>query len=396
MANTLPFTQKFLKRLQKIDRGTLEKQAKDLYDAVALRDEILGQIGDGLLIVSQDLKLKYVNYQASLWLEIPGNALNAPLSQSVEDTELLKFIRMHVSDLQTTLVGDVSILTPKELGFRIHLIPLSSGDILIRLAERVTGQDTQPRYLEEKRMEALLRLTAGIAHEIGNPLAAIDIHLNLLKKEIRNLDHPKSLKIDSAVEVIHEETRRLDRIVRNFLKATRNPPLRFRMENINLLMDETLAVLQPELASNGIELKLKLDKTIPVFLMDRERLRPLFLNIIKNAIEAMDKPRKMLSIQTLKRKNAVVLTFQDNGCGIHESSLPHIFDAYYTTKTDGSGLGLMTVYNAVRDHGGKIDVRSKVGKGSSFNITLPVRLPHLQLPEYPVKNKSGEGMKVKE
>lgn len=89
-----------------------------------------------------------------------------------------------------------------------------------------------------------------------------------------------------------------------------------------------------------------------------------------------------LTISTLKKEKAVILRFKDEGQGIPENDLPHIFEAYYTTKEEGSGLGLMTVFNTVREHGGRIEVTSQVGKGSAFTLLLPIREPQLQLPQY--------------
>jgi signal transduction histidine kinase len=231
------------------------------------------------------------------------------------------------------------------------------------------------------RMESLVRLAGGIAHEIGNPLNAITIHLELLKKRLAGLPDSKRKEIADSLCDIQDETRRLDRIIRNFLKATRKPPLRFRLDDLNEVVSDALAFLKPELDVAKILVKFSKDKGLPEFLMDRERLYYAFMNLIKNALESM--PRGgTLKIGLTHKQHCVIVTITDTGCGIAEKDLARIFDIYYTTKPEGSGLGLMMVFDAIAEHGGKIEVASKLNKGTGFKVLLPIREPQLQLPDY--------------
>ena len=191
--------------------------------------------------------------------------------------------------------------------------------------------------------------------------------------------------MEDSLRAMEEETQRLDQIVRNFLRATRRKPLQFEPLQINDLLQKTLFFLSPELKTARIRILEELDKRMPIFLLDPERIHQVCLNIIKNEIHAMPKGGT-LRIQTKVHEKLCLIHFQDTGIGIPEDKIHKIFDAYYTTKEEGSGLGLMIVYQIIREHGGRIEVSSKLGEGTTFSAILPIRTEKLGLPE-PEKKK---------
>jgi two-component system, sporulation sensor kinase E len=372
-----PFIHKVLNRLDRVDRESVQNYLKQLAHENTLQAEIFDHLNEGILLASGS-EIIYANRQASLWLgtEIEDRT---PVADAVQDRELADFITNNLRGLKQKSVGDVPIIHPREMTLRVILVPLESGkesDVLILLSNISEEKNRQDDNMS--RIEALASLAAGIAHEIGNPLNSISIHLELLKKDAQSLPENKRKSVEKTLEVLAGETSRLDRIVRNFLKATRKPPLRFKNEDLNQILEDAVRFMAPELEKNKIKASLKTDKALPGFMMDRERLYQAFINLVKNAMEAMPKGGT-LSMTISHRGKVAHLSFKDEGGGIHEKDLPHIFDAYYTTKEEGSGLGLMTVYNVVREHGGRIEVASKTGKGSVFTLHLPIRQPKLQL-----------------
>lgn len=155
--------------------------------------------------------------------------------------------------------------------------------------------------------------------------------------------------------------------------------MRFEATRVNELIGKTATLLKPELKARRISLREILDKNIPPFLLDAERMQQVFLNLIKNSIHAM--PHKgTLCIRTELKDKLCLIHFQDTGVGIPEEKLPRIFDAYYTTKEEGTGLGLVIVYQIVREHGGRIEVSSKPNVGTTFTLILPLRKEKLGLP----------------
>ena len=196
------------------------------------------------------------------------------------------------------------------------------------------------------------------------------------------------------INVISSETRRLDEIIRDFLKATRRPPLRYKKDSVNDILDGVLKILRPEIIKVKVKIKASLEKRIPEFLMDRDRIHEAFVNLIKNAIEAMPKGGE-LRLSTRFREKVCYIAFQDEGAGVFPKDLPHIFEAYYTTKHEGSGLGLAQVDQVVREHGGRIDVKTEPGKGSIFTLILPIRREKLSLPGPPQNRDAFLGIGAK-
>jgi two-component system, sporulation sensor kinase E len=386
MPKQVPFIHKLLGKIDRLDRESIQNYITGLADDTAVYQQILNHLNDGVLLVAPDATLLYANQQAQHWI---GTAFKSGkplrLSQILKDRELADFILGHIPATSERAVANLSILTPREMTLRVTVLPLIPDDkkvTLIVLTQVPPSENSQDPKTD--KFQALISLAAGIAHEIGNPLNAIAIHLELLKKEVAALADPKKKHLEKALNVLNAETARLDRIVRNFLKATRKPPLRYKLENLNRILEDAAGFMNPELEENKVRLDLNLDPRIPVFLLDRERLYQAFINLIKNAMESMPRGGG-LKISSAYEAPVVMIRFKDEGSGIKESDMPHIFEAYYTTKEEGSGLGLMTVYNAVKEHGGRIEVTSKPGKGSAFVIYLPVRKPNLQLPQYKAK-----------
>lgn len=391
MPQHTPFIHKLSSKLQRLDRQTLELYLNDWAQANTQLYEILDQLTEGVVVTDPSGKIIFINTTALSWIgsgSLPDSKMS--LQDYAADAELNKLLSIHLPKISQRLVSDVKILTPREMRLRVMIQPLETSqqnEILILLQDISFHAHTEdPKHFS---IEALASLAAGIAHEIGNPLNAIQIHLQLLQKASRELSEAKQRNFEKALSVIQSETSRLDRIVRNFLKAARKPPLRFKTDDLGKILEEALRFLAPEMKHQKVHAELSVDKTIPPFLMDRERLHMAFINLLKNGLEAMPKGGT-LQISMTRKGNLVSILFKDQGHGIDPRDLPHIFEAYYTTKAEGSGLGLMTVYQVIQEHGGRIEVSSKPGKGSLFMLHLPMRQPKLQLPTPEV----GDGRKA--
>lgn len=383
MPRKVPFIHKFLKRLDRLDRESIQKYFLALAEERSVYEEILQELNEGVLILNAKGQVRFLNRQAAIWLDLQPEAVQHKMIRvAIKDSELATFIETRLAGLKEKVIGEISLLTPRELRLRVFLTPLENSqekDILVLLmnlsSEKKSGSE------KDKMIEPLIRLASGVAHEIGNPLNSIGIHLQLLRKNLKALPEAKRPVFEKTIQVLHAETERLDKIVRNFLKATRRPPLRFETENPNEILDEAIGFMRLELEKSGVSIQFRRDPELPAFLIDRERLYQAFINLIKNAKEAMP-DGGVLRTSLAHQDKVALLIFKDEGKGIPEKDLPHIFEAYYTTKDEGSGLGLMTVFNAVRDHGGRIEVASRPHHGTTFTLLLPIRQPKLQLPQY--------------
>jgi signal transduction histidine kinase len=215
-------------------------------------------------------------------------------------------------------------------------------------------------------------LAAGVAHEIGNPLNSLNIHLQLIEREARKLNGAKSAELHESVEVARAEINRLDSIISQFLRAIRPTRPQLRPENINSIVEEAVRFLALEIKDRDIVVEQELRSDLPLLEIDRDQMKQAFYNVIKNSFEAM-KSRGILRIRTDMDESHVIVRFSDTGGGISAENLSRVFEPYFTTKTSGTGLGLLIVRRIVREHGGELSIESSEGKG----LTLTIRLPHV-------------------
>lgn len=230
----------------------------------------------------------------------------------------------------------------------------------------------EARLHRSESLASLTTVAAGVAHEIKNPLASIGIHLQLLRKAFQR---KQTLGIADAaryLDVIDEEIERLNGIVVDFLFAVRPMDVRLRLEPLNRIVDEVLNFVSYELSDHGITIRRQLGEFLPKMRLDENLMKQALLNIIKNAMNAMESGGGVLTVSTKHTGDSVVLTISDTGTGMDETTLRKIFEPYFTTKSSGSGLGLTMVFKVIKEHQGEISVDSKLGEGTTFTITLPV------------------------
>lgn len=384
MPSQPPFVHKLLKRFERVDKESAQIYLRNLAQENHLCWEILDALDEGIVLLAADGSPTWLNARAQRWLGFQlASSPRGHVTEWIDDPELRSFLRKKLAGLQYRASGEVQILAPQEMTLRIILLPLTQaggGEILMLLTD-ISEESSWFREQERgARIEALVSLAAGVAHEIGNPLNSISIHLQLLKKELENVPDAQKSRIEKMLGVVTAETSRLDAIVKNFLRAARRPPLRFQLNNLNKIVQGAVDFMKPQLETQKITVQMRPDPHPPSFMIASDRLHQVFINLIKNAQEAMPEGG-LLRISVGHKGKVASVRIQDGGMGIPSQDLPYIFDAYFTTKKEGSGLGLMTVYDSITEHGGKIDVASKVGEGTTFTIWLPMRQPRLQLPE---------------
>jgi two-component system, sporulation sensor kinase E len=240
--------------------------------------------------------------------------------------------------------------TPDD-GANGHAEPVGHAIILRDITE---SRRSTEKTIESERFNALTLLAAGVAHEIGNPLNSLHIHLQLMERKVRKLDGKVKEELQEAIAISRAEITRLDSIVTQFLQAIRPSKPTLHAENVNSMVE---AELRPDL---------------PLLQLDRDQMKQAFYNVIKNSFEAM-KRRGILRIRTDLDATHANISFTDTGGGMSAESLSRVFEPYFTTKSSGSGLGLLIVRRIVREHGGEMAIESNEGKG----LTLTIRLPYL-------------------
>ena len=226
-----------------------------------------------------------------------------------------------------------------------------------------------PPIPDQERLAYVGALAGGLAHEIKNPLSTMTITLGLLREDLeaRRGDPEKALR---RVKVLEREVARLEEILADFLQFAGRHPLERRGTDLNALVSEVLDFITPSALKKRIEVRSHLSPEVPPLMLDRDRVKQALLNLVLNALEAMA-GRGELLVQTTVRGGAVRLDVTDTGPGIPPEILPRIFEAYFSSKKTGTGLGLPIARRIVEEHGGILEVFTEVGKGTRFTIWLP-------------------------
>jgi signal transduction histidine kinase len=245
----------------------------------------------------------------------------------------------------------------------VLLITLISMWFLYRSQKRHTkGMQSMERRLQQaERLSAMGRMAAGVAHEIRNPLNAISMAAQRLQR---------NNKIE-IIPVIRDEIKRLNSIIEEFLQFSRTDKLDFQRLDLSALLGQILILIGDEAESGGIEIRKSLPGGPLPVMADKDKLKQAFLNITKNALEAMDKGGRVTLVVEEEGKGWWKIGISDTGEGIPGNKLQHIFDPDYTTKEKGLGLGLPIANEIIGGHGGKIVVNSRQGEGTTFDILLP-------------------------
>jgi len=241
-------------------------------------------------------------------------------------------------------------------------------------------------------LHALTLLAAGVAHELGNPINSINIHLQLMERDLRQAPPELRSKLEESIRVARGEMDRLDSIITRFLKAVRPTLPDFRDASLSRVVVETLEILQAELKDRNVLVEVDVPEDLPWLRLDFEQIKQAVYNIIKNAMQAMG-DKGILNIRGQNTGDAVELIFEDNGTGISLENLPHVLEPYYTTKKRGTGLGLMIVQRIIREHGAELQLESHAGQGTMVRIRFPLRKKQVQLLEEGGKRNIETGNK---
>jgi len=218
-------------------------------------------------------------------------------------------------------------------------------------------------------------VAGSLVHEIKNPLSTLNINAQLLLEDWKDAREPRELRTVKRLRVILGEVVRLEGIVQSFLRFTERHELALKEVNINDVVKELVEFVGPEALRKRIQFRTSLDQSLKPFYFDRDLIKQVILNLIRNAVQAMEsKGSGELILITRREEGWVLLDVIDTGVGISDWAQERVFNLYFSTKQGGSGLGLATSNRIVKEHGGSIELMSEEGRGSEFTIRLPVNL----------------------
>jgi len=399
------FVEKLIERLGRIGPEEVQNYFLRLAQEKGFLETVFNTIQEGIIVTDSKGRITYLNEAAcGLFGLEAGEAIGKRLDERIRgldwgsltqsggpvshDIEIFypynRFINFYVVPLvmeqrETSVAGgddsDGVGAAGAQRG-RSESPPLAAavqevGHVMI-LRDITSSRRTAKETIESERLNALTLLAAGVAHEIGNPLNSLHIHLQLMERTVQKLDDGAREELEHSIEVARSEVNRLDSIVTQFLKAIRPSRPQLRPENVNTILEEAVRFFTPELQDREIVVEQELRSDVPLLQLDRDQMKQAFYNMIKNSLEAMHRHGR-LRIRTDLDDTHVVLQFTDTGGGMSAENLSRVFEPYFTTKPSGTGLGLLIVRRIVREHGGELSIKSSEGKG----LTLTIRLPYI-------------------
>jgi len=373
----MPFLDKVLPRIDRVDRDRLTGILTTLARERDLLEKVFNLLGEGIVVTDREGRVTFSNRSAeSMLVAGRGTIEGAVLADALPDAGLRAIVAEALRSRRGILAREMTVERPASEHLTVTVVPIENVDGEFDGAVfifRVTTADVlkQERHAQIKRMQSFGMMAAGIAHEVGNPLNSLDIHLQLIERRMRLLNGAGKTELVELLEVAKEEVKRLEGIVSRFLKAARPEPPAFAEGDVPALLDRTLDFMEPEMQRAGIALERRYAPFVPPVMCNVDQLRQVFINLLRNAVQAM--PRGgAIRVEAGLDRGQVTVSVADSGCGIPEDHLGRIFEPYFTTKDGGSGLGLVIVERLVSEHGGDLVVSSTPGKGTTITVRIPV------------------------
>jgi signal transduction histidine kinase len=386
---------KFYERLasmERLDMSSLQSLLSRLLQEKEFLEGIFNSLKEGIIVIDNRLSIQLINEAAQKMFSLGADCEDQPIGRFFKQFDWRQLKQIPPREWGRFSRRELEIFYPEHRLLSFYLMPAPVRPDMRRAGlplaclifhDVTEDYEANEKQVETQKVKAITQLAAGVAHELGNPLNSLGIHLQVLQRKLAKIQISEDDKaiFNSHLDKISQELTRLDTIVRNFLSAVRPQDLQLSPIAIGPLLHEALEFMGQEIANHNIEVEISMPVSIPTLVGDSNQLTQAFYNIIKNAIQAMPDGGK-LSIEAIVDDVFVHISFTDTGKGLTDTEISHILEPYYTTKSSGTGLGLIIVDRIVRAHGGELGIEGQAGRGARFIISLPLQQRRIrQLPQ---------------
>ncbi|NQU41741.1 PAS domain-containing protein [bacterium] len=387
------FAERFLALLDKIDPSEVESFVLRTVQERDFIARILDALIEGIVVIDPEARVTRFNGAARRILRWPSRRriVGERLPELVDEGPLLDLLAGFLERPRIIQNQEVVLHPQSRKVYNVHLLPVRSAEVsppfeasALILQDLTPARDKQARNAQAEKIASLVTLTAGVAHEIKNPLNSLSIHAQLLARAVRDFlpeeegsQSRAADRIQQSCEVIGEEVERLRKCVDDFIEAARPSRPTLAPENLNRIVESVVRMARLEFEERNIRIETHLEPDLPPLMVDEKQIQHALRNLLRNAVDAIETARRpagerRIALRTGVADEAVALEVSDTGCGIPRPDISKIFEPYFTTKFNGSGLGLMAVARIAREHDALVSVESAAGEGTTFILEFPI------------------------
>lgn len=374
------FLERLIDRMDRMDPSNLQTYVHRLVREKGFLETVFNTIREGLIVIDRSLRVRFINTAAMRLLGIQSDPQGERIDRHLREVDWGNLMQGSPEQWHRSSRQEIEIFYPEHRFLSFYIVPVGGEEqdrphslpIAALILQDVTETHVHTeQHVESQRVQAITMLAAGVAHELGNPLNSLTIHLQLLSRSLaETTDRELAQEASELLEVATQEVRRLDGIVQNFLHAVRPVPLDLKPIDLCHTLVSTLKFLRREIEERGIQVEAAMPDSLPTIMGDEDQLRQAFFNILRNSVQAMTQGGE-IRIECGVRDDFVDVRFVDNGQGMSTEQITRIMEPYYTTKPDGTGLGMLIVERVVRGHGGELGIDSSPGNGTTVTVSLP-------------------------
>jgi len=382
---------KVLGKLEDLDEVNLSNLVQRLARERKLLETVFDVIRDGILVLDRKGIITYSNQRGKRLIGLKPE-LGDKVSLFRAAPHLAKSLgldRFSDDARPEVIVREILINYPEKRYLRVYAVPIEGtvseepsmqdaglAVVLTDVTEEKTNVEEQ---IENEKISSIMDLAAGVAHELGNPLNSINIHLQVLERSLKKKDLIDGVnpKIEKSLQSCMKEVSRLDSIIVHFLKAIRPVTPDFKELDLLSLIEEVLHLKEKELSGKKIKIQLEAKSKVPYITGDMEQIKQVFFNVIGNAMDAVYANSEIRILISCENE-FIVVQIIDHGVGIKKENVSKVLEPYFTTKKKGNGIGMMIVHRIMRNHGGEVGVDSKHGSGTIVTLKFPRKGSRIQ------------------